>query len=41
MRDVLQKSLLIAEAGLMFAGALIYMAVAKVTRAVWLRAKSV
>ncbi len=36
----MRKVILLAEAGVLFAGALFYMAVTTVSRAIWLRVRS-
>ena len=38
--DEMRKVILLAEAGVLFAGALFYMAVTTVSRAIWLRVRS-
>ena len=41
MRNGLQKALLIAEAAVLFAGGMFYLAISGVSRAIWMRARSV
>ena len=40
MKEAAHKFVLIAEAAVLFSGALFYMAIASVSRAIWLRVKS-